>query len=84
MHDPGLTLALPIYHMQTSASRGRLTAPVLGSTIDDGAFQLLTVFNALLQRIGFVSTEDPYVVEQAANLTRIWEGALRHAHLWSR
>ena len=31
---------------------------------------------ALLQRIGFVSTEDPYVIEQAANMTRIFDGAL--------
>lgn len=30
----------------------------------------------LLQRIGFVSTEDPYVIEQASNMTRIFDGAL--------
>ena len=28
-----------------------------------------------LKRIGFVSTEDPYVIEQAANMTRIFDGA---------
>ena len=28
-----------------------------------------------LKRVGFVSTEDPYVIEQAANLTRIFDGA---------